>query len=71
MRGGVRWAFIEAFSQGLGALGLVMAQFIQSLDTARAAGDKSASYLMGALFMFLFGRAKRNEHDRLKSDGGH
>jgi len=63
MRGGVRWTFIEAFSQGLRAENRVIAKFGSSLGTACAAGDKSAPYLMGAFFVLLFGRAKRSEHD--------
>jgi len=60
MRGGVKWAFIEAFSQGLRVVNFVKAQFFPSLDTESAAGDKSACYLMGAFFVLLFGRAKRS-----------
>ena len=73
MRGDAWWAFIEGacpgpdpgFVQGLRAVGLGIVRIFVSLDRARVAGDKSACYLMGALFVFLFGRAKRSEHERL------
>jgi len=63
--GALRRSLRDATAVRYDGLTFVACLFVASLDTACVVGDKRACYLMGALFVFLFGRAKRNEHELL------